>query len=609
MMLQIGLSLELLPTCKQSIVAAMPDRLPPDSRQPSGSLLSLATGRAGERRPREKQVRAPEATTPGTAADAAEWKPLIDPRAVLAGIFGSVRLILAATIIGALIGVAIALMTSKHYEAGADLLIDPRDIRLVERELVSSNLSMEAALAIIENQIRLITSAKVMDRVVAELDLTGDPEFNGSGTGFGLRSLISALRDLASGGPVGDSTRRITAVTAANLLRAIDVSRGGKNFVVTIRARSQDPEKAALIVNTILDSYLDEARQFSADRVGRAAEELTARLDELRSSLEQAERRVERYKAENDLIDARGHLIADDEILTLNQQLAAAKARTIEASSRAGAFSGVDAETVAGGGLPEGVNSPVITELRAQYAALSREASRLAATVGPLHPQRRSIDTQIEEARGEIRAELNRIAASLQVDLRRAVEQEQKLAQRLAELKARQVNAGEDLVTLRELERDVAAQRAVYESFLLRARETSEQQGLSTANISVISRADPPLLASGPSRTLIALAGLVLGFLVGLGLAGVRGVMATWRPWQPWGAPPAPAAALTVPPAAPAEPPPAPRAEPVPAPWRYENRDDRAAFEADDDGLYQDIRDNIREVRNALYRLGERREF
>src|SRR5690606_15773559 len=179
----------------------------------------------------------------------------------------------------------------------------------VERELVSSNLSMEAALAIIENQIRLITSAKVMDRVVAELDLTADPEFNGSGTGFGPRSLISALRDLASGGSAGNSTRRIAAVTAANLLRALDVSRGGKNFVVTIRARSQDPEKAALIVNTILDSYLDEARQFSADRVGRAADELTARLDELRSSLEQAERRVERYKAENDLIDARGHLI------------------------------------------------------------------------------------------------------------------------------------------------------------------------------------------------------------------------------------------------------------------------------------------------------------
>ena len=43
-------------------------------------------------------------------------------------------------------------------------------------------------------------------------------------------------------------------------------------------------------------------------------------------------------------------------------------------------------------------------------------------------------------------------------------------------------------MTLRELERDVVASRAVYESFLVRARETGEQERLDTKNIRVISQ-------------------------------------------------------------------------------------------------------------------------
>jgi len=70
-------------------------------------------------------------------------------------------------------------------------------------------------------------------------------------------------------------------------------------------------------------------------------------------------------------------------------------------------------------------------------------------------------------------------------------------------------------VTLRELERDVQASRAVYESFLVRARETGEQERLDTKNIRIISRADLPLRRSfPPSNTILALAALILGFVV-----------------------------------------------------------------------------------------------
>ena len=75
-------------------------------------------------------------------------------------------------------------------------------------------------------------------------------------------------------------------------------------------------------------------------------------------------------------------------------------------------------------------------------------------------------------------------------------------------------------VKLRELEREVDANRAVYESFLVRAREIREQEQLDTINVRVLSDAQPPQDRSFPPRRLILLlASLILGGLGGVGCA------------------------------------------------------------------------------------------
>ena len=107
------------------------------------------------------------------------WTPLIDPLSVIGGIGRSKKLIAATTLIGAAIGVVIALSTPKKYEAFAELLIDPRDLKLTDRDLTQTGLPNDATLAIVENQVRMLTSGTVLNRVVDKLNLTEDSEFNG----------------------------------------------------------------------------------------------------------------------------------------------------------------------------------------------------------------------------------------------------------------------------------------------------------------------------------------------------------------------------------------------------------------------------------------------
>jgi len=99
-----------------------------------------------------------------------------------------------------------------------------------------------------------------------------------------------------------------------------------------------------------------------------------------------------------------------------------------------------------------------MSELRAQYAALKQEADRAAVRLGPRHPEYQALNAQLDGSRERIAGELRRIASSLQVDLKRAVQLEQDLASRLAQAKVQSGDVNSDLVSLRELERDAHRQ-------------------------------------------------------------------------------------------------------------------------------------------------------
>ncbi|HEY4192125.1 MAG TPA: GNVR domain-containing protein [Mesorhizobium sp.] len=474
-------------------------------------------------------TRAVETAPDRAYEDGERWRPLIDPMKVVGGVARSKKIIAATTLAGALLGVALALSTPKKFEAATELIADPRDLQITDHDLTQSGLASDTTLAIVENQVRVLTSGTVLNQVAEKLNLFDDPEFNGQAKGFpGVMTLIRSMLSRDDGAVAGGDDR-LRTVVIRNLAESLSVERGGKTFVITIGAKTENGEKSALIANTMADVFLQTYGKMQSDTAGRATDELTGRLGELRKAVETAERKVETFKSEHDLVDAQGRLISDDELLKLNEQLTVARARTLELNAKAASARSVDVDSVVAGTLPEEISSNAMNDLRSQYAKLKQEADRADVRLGPRHPERLALDAQLAGARERIAAELKRIGSSLQTDLKRAVQLEQQLSSRLAQLKVRSGDVNGDQVTARELERDANAKRAVYEAFLLRAKQTGEQKDINTANISVISKAYAPLDPTGPSRALTVLAGLLLGFASGVGLGAMRGVYASLR--------------------------------------------------------------------------------
>jgi uncharacterized protein involved in exopolysaccharide biosynthesis len=454
-----------------------------------------------------------------------EWRPLVDPRIVINRIGRSKTLILATTIIGTLLGVGYAMTLPKLYSSTVEVLVDPRDLKIVDKEIASSQLPVDASLAIAESQLRVIQSSSVLTKVIDRAGLANDPEFNGD---LKERGIVASIQDLFAADGTPDPTARETLLLR-NLYDHLEVERSTKNFIFNITVKSRDPQKSALIANTVSDVFREEQGNIQSDTARQATESLTARLTDLRAGVQDAENAVQRFKAENDLVDVQGRLISDDEITRTNDELTQARNQTIRLKAQADSIRNASVEGVLGNTLPEEFRSGVIVALRSQYGALKQQADGLATKLGPRHPQLIQAQSQASGVRSEIRNELSRIASSVQVELRRSMQQEQDLSARLAQLKARTASNNEDMIKLRELEREVTAKREVYEAFLLRAKETGELEGMNTTNIRVISPARPALESTGGSRKLVAIGGLVGGLLAGLGIAMLLGMIESFR--------------------------------------------------------------------------------
>ena len=416
--------------------------------------------------------------------------------------------ILYTTAAALIVAVLFILLAPHQFMATTQIFIDPTDLRAVASDVTATNPTSDEALLQVDSQVRVLTADTVLRRVVAAEALDNDPEFAGG------ESLLTAL-GLANSAVPADKT----LVALNELKRCVLVKRAEHTYVVDVSVVSKDPQKAARLANALAAAYLMEQTEVRADAAHRISQSLSSRLKELQNRVLESEERVETYKASNNIVGANGQLVDEQQLSDLNNQLAAARARTAEAKARLDQIESVQQSKGAIGAFPEALQSQTIATLRSQYAEIMRRQAEQTTSLGARHPAVVEIEAQAERLRRVIEDEINRVALSARGAYQSAQADDQALSNNLEALKHTANTTNEAMVGLRELERDVQASRAVYEAFLVRARETGEQERLDTKNIRVISRANLPLNRSWPpSNLIIALGALFLGVAAGTGI-------------------------------------------------------------------------------------------
>jgi uncharacterized protein involved in exopolysaccharide biosynthesis len=417
-------------------------------------------------------------------------------------------LIVALPILFAVVTAAYTMALRDQYFAAAQILVDPRELRVLSTDVSPAGLNSDSITAYIESQSRIILSTDMLKRIVDRERLTKDTEF-ASPSGI-LARLIPQSRG-------GDETLRVAEV----LRRKMSVRRGERTFIVDVGVTTETPEKSARLANAFAAAFLEDQTNTRAEQARRASTAITARLNELRDRVRQSEDQVENYKNQKNIVGASGKLVTEEQLAAVNSQLAFARSRVADSKAKLDQIDSVRAQTLERGAIPEAISSQTIGLLRQQLGEAQRRAVSLATSLGPMHPEYLAAQSTLRDAQRAVGEEIGRIRQAAKAEFERSQSNEKALAAQVDTLKKQTLDSSRDTVGLRERERELEANRSIYQSFLQRARETGEQERLDTSNARVITTAFPPLERVGPQRRVMVLTAAIAGLLLALLIAMV----------------------------------------------------------------------------------------
>lgn len=426
--------------------------------------------------------------------------------------------------ISALATVAVFQLTPR-YTASTQVMIDTQRKDVVNLNDVMSGLGSDSAA--IDTEAELIQSRATARRVVEKLSLTDDPEFNPWLQRASWLDAINPLRwigrlfassNKAAQQPADEKEAVIDAAIDIVVAKE-DVRRRALTYVIDISFTSPNPEKAARIADAIADAYIVSQLEAKFDATKQANDWLSGRLDELRRQLEASERAVELYKSQNNIVTTQAGTLTEQQLSELNAQLILARADRAEKHAK---YERARQIVQSGGSIESVVDvmqSSVIAGLRGQEAELARKQGDLSAKYGPRHPSILNLESERRDLESQIQNEVRRIVASLSNEAIVADARVNALQKSLDDLQQRTGQNNQAFVRLNELEREATANRTLYESFLGRFKETTQQQDLQMSDARVVARAAVPLSPSFPKKDLFIEIAFALSLLLGVSLA------------------------------------------------------------------------------------------
>jgi succinoglycan biosynthesis transport protein ExoP len=417
------------------------------------------------------------------------------------------------------LGLAYMALTTPTYTATTTILLDPKAKNVLQHQGLSGDAPVDSAA--IDSQVEVLKSESVALSTIRSLKLVDDPEFGASGGA--LSWLLQSLP--FSGGPPSETYREQRALRRFE--RNLKVRRVGMSYVVELAYASIDRDKSAEIANSLADSYMVGELEARYQATRRASRWLQERIGELREQASAADQAVQTFKAENNIVDTGRGLIGDQQLSDVNGQLTAAKAATAEAKAKLDRIEAIAREktpdaAVTDATVADALRNDVITRLRAQYLDLSQKQADWSTRYGANHAAVQGLRSQMREIQKSIDAEIRRIAETYRSEYEIARKREASLEQSLSSLVGQSNATAQAQIKLRDLESSAQTARNLYQNFLQREAEATQQQTFPINEARVLSSARPPLQKSWPLGSIVLPASLLAGLSFGVGLGALR---------------------------------------------------------------------------------------
>ncbi|MBU1233223.1 MAG: polysaccharide biosynthesis tyrosine autokinase [Proteobacteria bacterium] len=393
-------------------------------------------------------------------------------------------------------------------------------------------------------QFELIRSINVSRRVVDKLQLDTkykhyffEPRQEGLFTY--LSSLKRGIKDFLSGLFVSDTPIEETTIpgsdalltvsaepmTDADIIAAmiqanLSISPVPNTKTVYIVYSSKHPAMAKLVVNAVVQAYMDEILEIKLATSNYSLQWMTSKADEERKKLESSELALQQYMRENDLVTVENKLaVYPQKLAEFSSQLSKAQTEQKEyeavyAQIKKSEKDYRDIETI-----PLFSDNKVLQDLREKIFMAEQKIKDLSKKYGYKHPTMSNAKAEHDQLLNEKKFEIDRIIEATRNAYDLAKSREANLKQLLATTKQEILDINERFMQYSIMKREVDMNRVLYDALTSSIKKAGVTEQSQDVNVWVVKKADLPMAPATPRKKRNLALGLILGIFGGVGLA------------------------------------------------------------------------------------------
>ncbi|WP_374589433.1 GumC family protein [Novosphingobium sp.] len=442
----------------------------------------------------------------------AERRPLVDLRYILSAIRANLPVIAAIIAAGLTIAVVATLLDTKRYTAIASIQINDQSQRVLGNEVEAdqaANTGWDTD-RFLQTQVDLLQSRTLAERVMKRLRLEGNASF---------------YAQMEAGRPSPETSPAIVKEMTLSLLRSgMQVKLPRNSRIATITFESTDSALSAQVANAFAEEFIQASLQQRYDSSSYARNFVAGQMQDAKLRLEESERNLNAYARQVGLIRPRGmggdgaegksgdgaSSVTSASLIQLNAAASQAQAERIATEARVRALGSkpllADRETL---------QNPAVQSLFTQRAEVTAKLEDELTRHLDGHPTVRQLRAQLKVIDGQLSLAAQNMRSAARADFEAALATETQLRSQVEALKASTLAEQDRSVQYNLLAREADTNRALYEGLLQRYKELNASAGISTSNIAIVDRADPPAHPSSPNL----FRNLAFAFLAALGLS------------------------------------------------------------------------------------------
>jgi capsular exopolysaccharide synthesis family protein len=449
----------------------------------------------------EKTVRGP-----GGAGGAAESNALAGVFWLLRAIRKHWAIVVAITVLAAAGSLAYSKTLPKIYEAQTLIEFDPDVIKPLGNKqdpLIGWSAIWDTR-EYYETQYKIMQSDRVLSAVVRDLSLQNDAEF------LGYKPTSPAPLD----------------ATLENLRGRLVIEPVKGSRLVYIKIHDTNPAQARRLSEAVARAYIAQNLDKMISATSDTVVWLSGQLDHFKNELESNENQLHEFKKQNDLPSSTLEDLSKMirlEMQEYDSALTRTRMRRQELQARANELAKITPENpdlVPASELP---NNAFLGNRRSQYQLALRERAELVAEgKGENHPAIKKADEKIGLAKNHLLSEIRNIQGAVARDLAIIERQEQGEAALYEGARKKAVELNLKELEFHRLDRMRAQNEKLYAVLLEQLKEADLRRMMNTNNIRMVDTPAEPKVPIAPRISTNVLIALVVGLVIGIGLAVLR---------------------------------------------------------------------------------------